>query len=143
MMREAAATEKTGRPGQTDSFLGGRARLIPLGAKGDRRGLLVPFDFDALPFLPRRVFVVTEVPAGTERGGHAHRSARQLLVCAKGRIEVLVRHAGEEASLALDSGSLALLLEPGVWSSQTYGDAGSVLIVFASEPYDPRSYIES
>lgn len=48
----------------------------------------------------------------------------------------------EEVILLLDSGRVGLLLGPGVWCQQKYLDEGSVLLVFASEPYDPASYIE-
>jgi dTDP-4-dehydrorhamnose 3,5-epimerase-like enzyme len=132
-----------GRSGEVASFLGGRARLIALSPQKDERGLLVPFDFDTLPFRPRRSFFVADAPVGTVRGGHAHRSALQLLVCIKGRIEVLMRHGQDEVSALLDATPSGLVIEAGVWSSQKYLEPGSVLLVFASEPYDPTSYLES
>jgi dTDP-4-dehydrorhamnose 3,5-epimerase-like enzyme len=116
--------------------------LIALSPRKDERGLLVPFDFDTLPFRPSRAFFVADAPAGAVRGGHAHRSALQLLVCVKGRIEVLMRHGEDEVSVLLDAKPSGLVIEAGVWSSQKYLEAGSVLLAFASEPYDPTSYIE-
>lgn len=53
-----------------------------------------------------------------------------------------MRCQGEEVTLLLDSGRAGLLLGPGVWCQQKYLAEGSVLLVFASEPYDPASYVE-
>jgi dTDP-4-dehydrorhamnose 3,5-epimerase-like enzyme len=139
VLRKAATT---GPAGPAETFFGGRVRLIGLSPRRDHRGVLIPFDFDRMPFVASRAFVVTDVPAGTVRGGHAHRSMLQLLVCVKGRVEALLRHGGDEKSIVLDETKSGLIIEPGVWSSQTYLDAGTVLLVFASEPYDPASYID-
>lgn len=123
-------------------YFGGRARLVGCPRHGDKRGILMPLEFDGLPFTPRRSFVVTGDAAGTVRGGHAHRSGRQLLLCLHGRIEVLMRWQGLETALVLDPASPGLLFGPGVWCQQRYVAEGSILLVFASEPYDPGSYVE-
>jgi quercetin dioxygenase-like cupin family protein len=88
------------------------------------------------------VFAVTSAPVGAERGGHAHRSGMQLLVCLQGRIEATLRAGEAEARLVLAPGSGGLLFGPGVWRRQTYLEAGAVLVVFASDPYDPASYLD-
>ena len=121
-------------------FFGGKAQLVECDQRSDHRGTLLPYPFDSLPFQPCRAFVVRDVPAGTIRGGHSHRSGAQMLVCLKGRIEVLMRHLGEEISVSLSSLSQGLILQAGVWSQQTYTTRHSILLVFASDPYDPRSY---
>jgi hypothetical protein len=135
-MSEAAAQ------GEMTEFLGGRARRVPCARLTDRRGSLTPFDYADLPFTPRRVFAVADVPTGTSRGGHSHRSATQLLVCLNGRIDVLMRVRGDAGRVMLAPGEPGLLLGPGVWSQQTYLAPNSVLLVFASEPYDPASMSE-
>jgi dTDP-4-dehydrorhamnose 3,5-epimerase-like enzyme len=106
----------------------------------DPRGALLPVDFDALPFVPRRLFVVRDVPVGQVRGGHAHRSAWQLLLCLGGRIRVEARREGGHDEVLLDRAGSGLLVEPGTWTAQTYLDPESALLVLASERYDPASY---
>lgn len=123
-------------------FFDGQARLVACPGHADERGILTPFAFDQLPFVPRRAFVVTGTPAGCVRGGHAHRSGAQMLVCLHGRIDVLMRYRGQEATLALEPSSFGLVFGPGVWCQQRYVAAGSVLLVFASEAFDPASYME-
>ena len=47
----------------------------------DHRGLLVPIEFAQLPFMPKRLFYVSNVPKGEERGNHAHYNTKQILTC--------------------------------------------------------------
>ncbi len=122
------------------SFFDGRARLIPHDAHQDGRGLLLPFELGSLPFVPCRIFTISNVPQGEIRGRHAHKYGEQLLVCVQGKISVLMRHAEESETVLLEPGSPGLLLAAGVWGQQTYLTAGSVLLVFASHPFDPASY---
>lgn len=102
--------------------------------------MLLPLDFLSLPFQPCRLFTVSNVPAGVHRGGHGHHVGAQLLICLEGRIDLWMRQATEQARTALVPGGPGLLLGPGIWCRQTYATAGSVLLVLASDPYDPASY---
>lgn len=124
-------------------FLSGRVRSIPCPVVVDARGALLPLEFDRLPFRPQRIFTVAETPAGAVRGGHAHRIGQQFLVCLQGKIEALIRCEQKEVRVVLVPGGPGLLLGSGVWCRQTYLHQGSVLLVFASEPYDPSSYTEN
>lgn len=123
-------------------FFDGHARLFESMSKVDPRGVLIPFDFDQMPFVPRRSFVVTQVPAGTRRGGHAHRYGMQFLICLQGKMEILMRYRTEAVTLVLDEPTRGLLLGPEVWGQQTYLNDGTVLLAFASETYDPDSYVQ-
>lgn len=123
------------------SFRSSMARIITVPLSDEKRGRLVPFDFDSLPFVPARIFVVRDVPLGTVRGGHAHRVQQQLLFCLCGSLEVLLESRVESARILLDSPAMGLLIEPGVWSSQKFLEWDSVELVFASGPYDPLEYI--
>lgn len=108
--------------------------------KVDERGALLPLDFDALPFLVRRVFTVSGVPPGTRRGGHGHLRGIQLLVCVQGRIELRARAGVKTSKLMLSPDGSGALLSAGVWCEQCYLAPDSVLLVLASESYDPGSY---
>ena len=126
----------------TREWFGGRARQVALPSHGDLRGVLLPLDFDALPFVPQRLFVVHDVAPGTTRGGHAHRRARHLLVRLSGVIDVELRAAGQRVPVVLDRSDLGLLVEPGVWIAHTYG-ADARLLVLGSEPHDPAAYSDA
>jgi hypothetical protein len=106
----------------------------------EARGVLTPFDFDRLSFPVRRVFTVTDVPAGTRRGGPGHRRGVQALFCVAGRIDVELRRGDAGAEVTLVPDGVGLTIAAGVWSRQCYALDGTALLVLASEPYDPDTY---
>ena len=61
----------------------------------DDDGTLVPIELSDLPFEPRRIFYVSGVPKGEERGNHAHFETQQILVCLQGSILVKL-HDGRD-----------------------------------------------
>jgi len=131
-----------GDDSRTDlAFFEGHAKLIEFPKRIDARGSLIPFEFRDLPFQPRRIFVTRDVPAGTTRGGHALKNDSQLLVRITGRIRVSLRHDDELGICMLDRSHVGLLVGPGIWFEQTYLEPESTLLVLASAPYDPTSYI--
>ena len=121
------------------TLLDGSVRLVELECFTDERGSLTPITLDDLGFSVARAFVV-RAPRDAVRGGHAHRSVRQVLFCASGAIDVEVRRGGARARLTLDEEHPAVLLEAGVWAQQTYVGDDSTLIVFADGPYEPTEY---
>jgi hypothetical protein len=92
--------------GSLDSFMG-RVRVIELRWVDEARGQLIEIDHASLPFLPRRTFIVTNVPAGTSRGGHSHRECEQLFVCLQGSITIDAAFGDERAEILLDVPRLA------------------------------------
>jgi dTDP-4-dehydrorhamnose 3,5-epimerase-like enzyme len=113
---------------------------VPLVTNVEERGRLVELDFDALPFTVRRVFMITDVPPGTKRGGHRHRSGAQVLVCISGRIDVELRRGAARTAVTLTPDAGGLYIPAGMWAAQRYLEVGSALVVFASDPFDPASY---
>lgn len=57
----------------------------------DYDGRLVPIEFSRIPFVPQRLFCVTDVPKDYVRGKHSHRKGKQYLFCLKGRIQVIYK----------------------------------------------------
>lgn len=124
-----------------DSYFKGKARHFHLDGLSDERGTLVPIEFDALDFTPARAFVVNGKD-GAIRGGHAHRSGRQLLIRVSGEIDVAMTLGDESVSVRLDRNRNALLIESPVWSRQTYhGDAPAILVLTNTQ-FDPSDYLD-
>lgn len=108
----------------------------------DFRGLLsVAEAGDQIPFEVKRFFLVSGVSGAEIRGEHAHRSLRQFLVCVHGSCEVIADDGATRQSFLLDDPSLALLLPSMVWGIQHRFTTDAVLLVLASEKYDPADYI--
>lgn len=106
----------------------------------DSRGLLVPINFSELPFEPKRIFYVTDVPTETWRGNHAHYKNRQLLICIKGRITVKLETKEETREFTLNENDFCFV-DKMVWDSQKFLDENSTLLVICSEEYDSSDYI--
>jgi acetyltransferase-like isoleucine patch superfamily enzyme/dTDP-4-dehydrorhamnose 3,5-epimerase-like enzyme len=120
----------------------GDVTLHKMRTAGDLRGSLVAGEFERnVPFIPRRFFMVFDVPSEKTRGQHAHRRCHQFLVAAHGRVAVVVDDGVKRAEIVLDSRDQGLHLPPMTWGTQYKYSSDAVLLVFASEFYDPEDYI--
>lgn len=110
----------------------------------DFRGLLsVAETDDQIPFQVKRFFLVSAVSSEEVRGEHAHRRLHQFLVCVHGSCEVIADDGVNREGFRLDAPSVALLLPPMIWGVQHRFTADAVLLVLASEKYDPADYIRN
>jgi UDP-2-acetamido-3-amino-2,3-dideoxy-glucuronate N-acetyltransferase len=108
----------------------------------DLRGSLSAGEFpDHIPFVPQRYFIVFDVPGKDVRGEHAHRRCHQFLVCVRGSLSVVVDDGAASEEIVLDAPNLGLYLPPMVWAVQYKYSADALLLVFASDRYDPDDYI--
>ena len=117
-------------------------RLCRLKEVRERRGRLVAAETGyGLPFIARRCFIISDVPNRNIRGEHAHKKLKQLLVCVRGRVRVLVDDGMQKEEILLDDATLGLYVPPMVWAAQYDYSTDAVLMVFASAKYDARDYI--
>jgi UDP-2-acetamido-3-amino-2,3-dideoxy-glucuronate N-acetyltransferase len=117
-------------------------RLYELPLIRDPRGSLSYAQYgETLPFLPKRYFIVFDVGEGQTRGGHAHSTVHQLLVCVKGSCLVSLDDGKTRDQVWLDRPELALYIPPRIWATQERFSRDAVLMVLASEVYDPEEYI--
>ena len=108
----------------------------------DMRGDLSAGEFKrSAPFVPKRYFLVFDVPNQEIRGEHAHRECRQFLICVKGSVSIVADDGTERQEVVLNRPNLGLYLPPMVWGIQYKYSADAVLLVFASEYYDAADYI--
>ena len=122
----------------------GAATLHELPLVKDLRGNLSVGEFErSVPFRPKRYFLVFDVPSKEVRGEHAHKKCDQFLICVRGACAVVVDDGTHRREVALDRPNLGLLIPAGVWGIQYKYTADAVLLVFASEYYDPDDYIRS
>ena len=106
------------------------------------RGALVAGELDAvLPFVPRRYFVVFDVPSRHVRGEHAHRECWQFLTCLAGSVTVHLDDGDARAEVTLDAPGRGLLVPPMVWANQFRYTADAVLLVLASHAYRADDYL--
>lgn len=108
----------------------------------DIRGNLSVGEFaHDLPFMPKRYFLVFDVPSANVRGQHSHKTCKQFLVCVKGSCSVMVDDGKIRQEYLLDRPNLGFYIPPMVWGVQYKYSVDAVLLVFASEYYDKDDYI--
>jgi len=108
----------------------------------DLRGSLVVAELGKqLPFEPKRFFVVHDVPSRYVRGEHAHHSLHQFLVCLKGELSLVVDDGSRRQEVRLQGPEVGVHLPPMVWGIQYRFSPDAVLLVLASDAYDPDDYI--
>ena len=118
-------------------------RLQELPVIQDSRGSLSFAQYkENLPFLPKRFFLVFKVGEGQTRGGHAHKRVQQLLVCVNGSCLVSLDDGKTRDEVWLDKPELTLYLPPKIWATQSQFSSDAVLVVLASDIYDPDEYIK-
>lgn len=114
-----------------------RLPIIP-----DLRGSLSFAEFGQfLPFLPKRYFLVYDVQSREVRGEHAHKELHQFLVCVKGSCAVMVDDGKCREEYVLNTPGAALHIPPMVWGVQYKYSPDAVLMVLASDVYNPEDYI--
>lgn len=108
----------------------------------DDLGTLMPVEFSEMPFQPKRIFTVTDCPAGEYRGGHAHRETQQYLFCLKGIIRVLLINKAGQRDIELHRG-YGTLIDKMTWDKLQFLTGNDVLLVLCNTAFDKNDYIEN
>ena len=96
---------------------------------------------DDVPFEMKRAYWIYDVPGGESRGGHAHKSLRQLLIPVSGSFKVVLDNGAEKKEVLLNHPWEGLLIVPGIWRTLEDFSSGSVCMCLASDHYDESEYI--
>ncbi len=118
--------------------------IIDLPKVADHRGnLTVAEQLKEVPFEVSRVYWTYDIPAGSRRGGHAHKHCREVVVAVSGSFEVTLTDSRQTETFRLSRPYEGLLIEAGVW--RTLGDfsSGAVCLVLAEDPFEEDDYIRS
>ncbi|WP_426954897.1 WxcM-like domain-containing protein [Muricoccus radiodurans] len=108
----------------------------------DARGRLSHWPLEtALPFTPRRLYVVDGAPDGWARGGGAYRRSHQLLVATQGALTIAVDDGRTRMAVRLSGPEAGLHVPPGTWTLQYGHTPDASLLVLASEPFDPAERV--
>ncbi|HEY0047209.1 MAG TPA: FdtA/QdtA family cupin domain-containing protein [Flavobacterium sp.] len=116
-------------------------KLINIPKIYDVRGNLSVVEKDTIPFEMKRIYYLYDVPAGSERGGHAHIHQAAFLIALSGSFEVIVNDGKEKRSIMLSKPYEGLLIPHGIWRELQNFSSGSVCLVIASDIFDEGDYI--
>ena len=116
-------------------------KLIDLPKIEDRRGNLSVIEKDTIPFEIKRVYYLYDVPAGAERGGHAHKILQQFLVAISGSFDVILNDGKIETKVTFNKPYEGLLIKNKTWRELKNFSSGAVCLVLASEVFREDDYI--
>lgn len=120
-----------------------KARLVQLPkiTEPSRGSLTVVERGEAFPFPIRRTYWTYDVPAGEQRGGHAHKQCRELILAVAGCFTLTLDDGHETQEFLLKNPAEGVLVEEGIWRELHDFSAGAVCMVVASDEYDESDYI--
>jgi WxcM-like, C-terminal len=93
-----------------------------------------------VPFPIERVYYLYDVPGGAERGGHAHKKLRQLIIAIAGSFDVILDDGRERRKIQLNRSYHGLLVTSMIWREIENFSSGAVCLVLASRHYDEEDY---
>jgi hypothetical protein len=119
-----------------------RCRMLDLPKIQDPRGNLTFIESDRhVPFAIQRVYYLYDVPGGSDRGGHAHKTLHQFIIAMSGSFDVVLDDGKGRKRVHLSRSYNGLYLCPMIWRELDNFSSGSVCMVLASAPFDEGDYI--
>ena len=117
-------------------------KTVRLTSHTDARGSLIAIESKRdIPFVIKRAFVITNVPAHAERGAHAF-AHNEFALCLRGSCSIRISDGSEESTFTLDSPDTGLLI-PGMTWRTLYGfSPDCILFVLSDALYDPEDCID-
>lgn len=93
------------------------------------------------PFEIRRVFYLYDIPAGEDRGAHAHKECHQFIIAASGSFEIFMDDGVNKKTLTLNRPFYGFHIPPGIWAHEMNFSSGAICLVLTSHKYDEKDYI--
>lgn len=120
-------------------------RMLEFPQHGDARGHMVVVEGEKdIPFPIKRIFYIYGTEHGAVRGQHANRRTDFVLINVAGISKVCVKDGrGNETVYCLDQPNTGIYLPRMVWKDMYDFSPDAVLLVLASEQYDPDEYIRN
>lgn len=114
-------------------------QLLDLKTFTDNRGNLTVIE-KVVPFDIKRIFYIYGVDKSV-RGGHRHHKTIQAAICLQGSCTIYSYDDKNEKIFELKRPDQCLLLEPKDWHKMYNFSPDAILMVLASEFFDPDDYI--
>lgn len=118
-----------------------KCRLLEFPIVSDPRGNLTFVEANRhIPFDIKRVYYLYDVPGGTERGGHAHRTLHQVIIAMSGSFDVVLNDGLRAHRYHLNRSYYGLYVCPMMWREIDNFSSGSVCMVLASDFFNEDDY---
>lgn len=118
--------------------------MLSFKENGDERGKLVVVEgLKDVPFDIKRIFYIYDSDEDVIRGCHANRRTEFVLINVCGSSKVKVKDGRIEEIFVLDKPHTGIYLPRMTWKEMYDFSPGSILLVLASELYEPKEYIRN
>jgi dTDP-4-dehydrorhamnose 3,5-epimerase-like enzyme len=98
---------------------------------------------DSMPFAIQRVYWLTAIPERQHRGGHAHKTSKQLIVCLEGKVTIKLESLeGDLLIFELSEPGMAVYIPP-MWWGTMFFEQQAKLVGFASDLFSEEDYIRN
>jgi len=94
-----------------------------------------------LPFSVVRIYYLYDIPAGAERGGHAHKELHHFMIAASGSFDVVLDDGLNKRVVELNRPDYGLYIPPGIWGELFNFSSGAISLNLVSEKYNENDYI--
>ena len=119
-------------------------KILEFPCFGDKTGSLVPLEANInIPFDIKRVYYVYGTQNSAIRGKHAHRKLKQIIFCPSGSCDFILDDGKHRNTVHLNSPTKGLYIHSRVWREFTNFSPNCVVMVLASEHYEPEDYIRN
>ena len=109
---------------------------------GDVRGKLISLEEHLnVPFSIKRTFFIYDVPNDQTRGEHAHVKTKQYISALNGSCKITLDNGKDLVTYSLNSPNVGLFQDTLVWGRMFDFSHDCILLVLASETYNPEDYI--
>jgi dTDP-4-dehydrorhamnose 3,5-epimerase-like enzyme len=118
-----------------------KCRIIELPKIADPRGNLTFIEGGRhIPFEIKRVYYLYDVPGGSSRAAHGHKSLHQLVIAMSGSFDIVLDDGVQKKRFHLNRSYQGLYINPMIWRDMDNFSGGSVCMVLASDFYDEVDY---
>lgn len=94
-----------------------------------------------VPFEIKRVYWTYYTPDHVQRGGHAHKKLKQILIAVSGNLEIILKDKQENKYVfELNKPNEGLYVPEGYWRDISFSN-NAVLLCIASEVFNEDDYI--
>lgn len=119
-----------------------KPRIITVESHKDNRGEIYFLEIaKTIDFNIKRIYYITNIPQNIERGHHAHKKLKQLMIAVGGEVNIKLDNGREKFNFTLSEPNQALYVPTGYWRTLTFSSNNATCFVLASEEYDESDYI--
>lgn len=118
------------------------AQVVEFPRVPDIRGNLTFIESNRhIPFDIQRVYYLYDVPGGAHRGGHAHKTLKQLIIAMAGSFDVVLDNGRSRETITLNRSYYGLCIQNMTWRELENFSSNSVCLVLASAHFSEADYI--